>query len=72
MNRMDGQFPDPLTFHPFLRARRYLGQARGEVGKVVWPTRRGLLTYAAVVLLCAGALTLIVLVLDLVFSRLSG
>jgi len=69
---MDGPSPDPLPQNPLLWASRLLGRARGEVGKVVWPTRRALLTYSAVVLVCAGALTLVVLVLDLLFSRLSG
>jgi preprotein translocase SecE subunit len=69
---MDGPSPDPLPFTALLRASRLLARARGEVAKVVWPTRRALLTYSALVLLCAGALTLVVLLLDLMFSRLSG
>ena len=69
---MDGPSPDPLPQNTLLWASRLLGRARGEVGKVVWPTRRALLTYSAVVLVCAGAVTLVVLLLDLLFSRLSG
>ena len=72
MNRMDGPPPHPLPQNTLLWASRLLGRTRGEVGKVVWPTRRALLTYSAVVLLCAGALTLVVVLLDLVFSHLSG
>jgi preprotein translocase SecE subunit len=69
---MDGPSPDPLPQNTLLWASRLLGRTRGEVGKVVWPTRRALLTYSAVVLVCAGVLTLVVLLLDLLFSRLSG
>ena len=69
---MDGPSPDPLPQNTLLWASRLLGRTRGEVGKVVWPARRALLTYSAVVLVCAGALTLVVLLLDLLFSRLSG
>jgi preprotein translocase SecE subunit len=72
MNRMDGPPPDPLPQNTLVWASRLLDRARGEVGKVVWPTRRALLTYSAVVLLCAGALTLVVVLLDVLFSRLSG
>ena len=72
MEHMDGPLPDPIPPNTLLWASRLLGRARAEVGKVVWPTRRALLTYSAVVLVCAGALTLVVLVLDLLFSRLSG
>ncbi len=68
---MDGQTPDPLL-NPLLWASRLLGRARGEVGRVVWPTRRALLTYSVVVLICAGVLTLAVLGFDLLFSRFSG
>ena len=71
MNHMDGPSFDP-PLNPLLWVSRLLGRARGEVGKVVWPNSRALLTYSAVILLCAGALTLVVLMLDLVFSRLSG
>ena len=72
MNRMDGPPPHPLPQNTLLWASRLLGRTQGEVGKVVWPTRRALLTYSAVVVVCAGAVTLVVLLLDLLFSRLSG
>jgi preprotein translocase SecE subunit len=72
MNRMDGPSSDSLLLRAVLWASRFLGQARGEAAAVVWPKRRALLTYAAVVLLFAGTLTLVVLLLDLVFARLSG
>ena len=54
---------------PFARIGLFLRQVVAELKKVVWPTRRMLLTYTAVVLVFVCIMIAIVSVLDLVFGQ---
>ena len=44
-------------------------QVVAELRKVIWPTRRELITYTIVVLFFVAALTVIVAILDALFGR---
>ena len=50
-------------------ARQFLKEVRQELKKVIWPTRKELVTYTIVVLATVIALTSFVFGLDVVFSR---
>jgi preprotein translocase subunit SecE len=49
--------------------RQFLKEVRQELKKVLWPTRRELITYTIVVLVTVVVLTTYVFGLDVVFSR---
>ena len=50
-------------------ARQFLKEVRQELKKVLWPTRRELVTYTIVVLVTVVVLTTYVFGLDVVFSK---
>ena len=50
-------------------ARQFLKEVRQELKKVLWPTRRELITYTIVVLVTVVVLTTYVFGLDVVFSK---
>ncbi|MGH2636534.1 MAG: preprotein translocase subunit SecE [Actinomycetota bacterium] len=50
-------------------ARQFLKEVRQELKKVIWPTRKELVTYTIVVLTTVIVLTAFVFGLDVVFSR---
>ena len=50
-------------------ARQFLKEVRQELKKVIWPTRRELVTYTLVVLATVIVLTSFVFGLDVVFGR---
>jgi preprotein translocase subunit SecE len=52
--------------HPWLR---FLREVRGELAKVVWPSRREVVTYSIVVIVTVLVLGLFVFGLDVLFSR---
>ena len=49
--------------------RQFLKEVRQELRKVLWPTRRELVTYTIVVLVTVVVLTAYVFGLDVVFSK---
>ena len=49
--------------------RQFLKEVRQELKKVLWPTRRELVTYTIVVLVTVVVLTTYVFGLDVVFSK---
>ena len=49
--------------------RQFLKEVRQELKKVLWPTRKELITYTIVVLVTVVVLTTYVFGLDVVFSR---
>lgn len=53
------------------RSRLYLRQVVAEMRKVIWPTRRELLTYTAVVVVFVGAIITFVAGVDLGFAKLT-
>ncbi len=53
-------------------ARQYLREVRAELSRVVWPTRRELVSYAGIVLLTLVVLTAIVFGLDTLFVQLAS
>jgi preprotein translocase subunit SecE len=54
----------------FARIGLFWRQVVAELHKVIWPTRRELVTYTTVVLVFVGALTAFVAVLDDLFGKL--
>ncbi len=44
-------------------------QVVAELGKVIWPTQRELVTYTTVVIVFVASLTLIVAILDYLFGK---
>ena len=55
---------------PFARAGLFYRQVVAELRKVIWPTRRELITYTTVVLFFVSGLTAIVAVVDSLFGRI--
>ena len=53
----------------FARIGLFYRQVVAELRKVIWPTRRELITYTSVVLAFVTGLTLIVAILDNLFGR---
>ena len=52
--------------HPWLR---FLREVRDELAKVVWPSRREVVTYSIVVIVTVLVMGLFVFGLDVLFSR---
>jgi preprotein translocase subunit SecE len=52
------------------RLRLFLRQMVAELRKVIWPTRKELITYTWVVIVFVAVFALIVGVMDFVFTRL--
>jgi preprotein translocase subunit SecE len=52
--------------HPWLR---FLREVRDELAKVVWPSRREVVTYSVVVIVTVLVIGLFVFGLDVLFSR---
>ena len=48
---------------------RFLREVRDELAKVVWPSRREVVTYTIVVILTVLVVALFVFCLDFIFSR---
>jgi preprotein translocase subunit SecE len=56
-------------FGPFSRLALFYRQVVAELRKVIWPTRKDLVTYTSVVLVFVVAVTSIVALLDLLFTK---
>lgn len=54
---------------PFHRIGRFLREVVAELRKVIWPTRRALLTYTIVVLVFVSIMVALVSGLDLLFTK---
>ena len=52
--------------HPWIR---FLREVRDELAKVVWPSRREVVTYSIVVIVTVFVMGLFVFGLDVLFSR---
>lgn len=55
----------------FARIQLFLRQVAAELRKVIWPTRKELVTYTIVVVVFASVFALIVVLLDLGFGKLN-
>jgi preprotein translocase subunit SecE len=53
----------------FARIGRFVREVVAELRKVIWPTRKELLTYTAVVVVFVTAMTTIILGLDFAFAK---
>jgi preprotein translocase subunit SecE len=59
----------PARTSPFKRLVRFLREVVAELRKVIWPTRRQLVTYTIVVLVFVSFMVALVALLDLVFAQ---
>lgn len=63
----------PATREPkfglFRRIGRFIREVVAELRKVIWPTRKELVTYAAVVVVFIAVMTAIIVLLDQAFAR---
>ena len=55
---------------PFARLSRFVREVIAELGKVIWPTRKELVTYTAVVIVFVSVMTALVAGLDIGFAKL--
>ena len=55
---------------PVARLSRFIREVIAELGKVIWPTRKELVTYTTVVIIFVSVMTAIVTGLDIGFSKL--
>jgi preprotein translocase subunit SecE len=65
---MDNLKDGPDGGNWFTRARRFLGDVRGELGRVTWPTRREVWATTVVVILVSMFFGIYLYVVDLVLS----
>jgi preprotein translocase subunit SecE len=55
---------------PIARLTRFLREVIAELGKVIWPTRKELVTYTIVVIIFVSIMTALVTGLDIAFGNL--
>ena len=55
--------------NPVTRTVRFLREVVAELRKVIWPTRKELVTYTAVVLVFVSFMVALIAVLDIVFAK---
>jgi len=55
---------------PIARLSRFFREVIAELGKVIWPTRKELVTYTIVVIVFVSVMTALVTGLDVGFSKL--
>jgi preprotein translocase subunit SecE len=55
---------------PVARLSRFFREVIAELGKVIWPTRKELITYTAVVIVFVSVMVALVSGLDIGFSKL--
>ena len=53
----------------FARLMRFIREVRAELRKVIWPTRKELVTYTAVVIVFVSVMTALVAGLDIAFAK---
>jgi len=54
---------------PLARLSRFVREVIAELGKVIWPTRKELVTYTAVVIVFVSIMTALVAGLDIAFAK---
>ena len=54
---------------PLARLSRFIREVIAELGKVIWPTRKELVTYTIVVIVFVSVMTAIVAGLDVAFAK---
>ena len=54
---------------PLARLARFIREVIAELGKVIWPTRKELVTYTIVVIVFVSVMTAIVAGLDIGFAK---
>lgn len=59
----------PEKENPFARINRFFREVVSELRKVIWPTRKELVTYTAVVLVFVSFMVALIAGLDLVFAK---
>ncbi len=57
------------TGGPLARLSRFVREVIAELGKVIWPTRKELVTYTAVVIVFVSVMTALVAGLDIAFAK---
>jgi preprotein translocase subunit SecE len=57
------------TGGPLARLSRFVREVIAELGKVIWPTRKELVTYTAVVIVFVSIMTALVAGMDIAFSK---
>ena len=55
---------------PLARIARFVREVVAELGKVIWPTRRELITYTSVVIVFVSVMVALVAGLDIGFAKL--
>jgi preprotein translocase subunit SecE len=55
---------------PIARLSRFLREVIAELGKVIWPTRKELVTYTSVVIVFVSVMVALVTGLDIAFAKL--
>jgi preprotein translocase subunit SecE len=55
---------------PVARLSRFFREVIAELGKVIWPTRKELVTYTAVVIVFVSIMCAVVTLLDIGFGKL--
>lgn len=63
------QMPPTQQKREKVKMRQYLREIRLELKRVIWPTRQAVITYSFVVIVVVSALTGLVFLLDLGFSK---
>ena len=58
------------TGGPLARLSRFIREVIAELGKVIWPTRKELVTYTAVVIVFVSIMCALVTGLDIGFGKL--
>jgi preprotein translocase subunit SecE len=58
-----------VTVSPPARLQRFLREVVAELRKVIWPTRKDMITYTIVVLFFVSFMVALVAVLDVVFAK---
>ena len=59
----------PERRNPFVRMSTFIRQVVAELRKVIWPTRKELVTYTTVVLVFVSIMVLIVALFDFAFTK---
>ena len=67
--RGDARAPKERRPGPISRTTTYVRQVVAELRKVIWPTRKELVTYTSVVLVFVVVMVLIVAVFDFAFTQ---
>jgi preprotein translocase subunit SecE len=68
-DRRPGRTRETERVGVFTRIGRFVREVVAELRKVIWPTRKELLTYTAVVVVFVTAMTAIILGLDYAFAK---